>query len=98
MSVLALLTDFVLPIGSSLLLAIGLVSWQRSERFRAGRSLRPRRWEAVSILIGATMMACYVAFVVPFQTPTLRLVTVLLIVCPTAGVAWLARSSRRSPD
>jgi hypothetical protein len=98
MSVFELLTDFVMPIGGSVLLAVGLVSWQRSRRFLSGLSIRPRRWEAVVLLIGTAVMAGYVAFVVPYDSAVVRFVTVLCIVLPAAEVAWLARISRPTPS
>jgi hypothetical protein len=94
MSALELLVDFVMPIGGSLFLAVGLVSWQRSGRFLSGLSFRPKRWEAVAIVVGAAVMASYVAFVVPYDSAALRSVTVLLLVLPAVGAACLARHSR----
>lgn len=102
MTVLELATNYLLPIAGPLLLAAGLLSWQRSDRFWSGRSLAPKGWQTAAIVTGAAMLAGYVGFVLPASSPALRVVTVLIIVQPAvvAGLAWLIgrTASHRSPS
>lgn len=96
MTMLQWLTEFLIPLTGGLSLAAGLMSWQTSQRFWSGQ-LKPRRWETVDILAGAAVMAWYVAF----QTSgPLSGLTVVIVVCSAAGVAWLGLrgSERRGRD
>ncbi|TXI63397.1 hypothetical protein [Mycolicibacterium mageritense] len=90
MTVLQLLTEFALPVAGALSLATGLLSWQRSQRFWSGQ-LKPRRWETFTILIGAALMAWYVA--VQIEGPG-RFVTIAMLLGSAAAVAWLALRGR----
>lgn len=100
MNTLDLLTYYVIPITGALLLSLGMVAWQRSERFWSGQHLAPRPWQTAVILVGTAALIVYIAFVVPYDSSALRFMTMLLISTPAAGAVWLTRLSRRQskPD
>lgn len=93
------LTYYVIPIGGALLFGIGVVSWQRSERFWAGQLIAPRSWETAAIVVGTAALLAYVGFVVPYQSSALRLMTMVFLGFPAVaavGLTWL--SGRNDPD
>lgn len=98
MRTLDLLAYYVIPIGGALLLGLGVVSWQRSERFWSGQHLAPRPWQTVVILIGTAALIVYIAFVVPYDSSAMRFMTMLFIATPAAGAVWLTRLSRRQGE
>jgi cobalamin synthase len=84
------LTTLVLPIVSSLLLVGGVVCHQ-TRAARPGQPFRPRRWEAVVILLGGALLALYFAFFANFSSSMPRVLAVLVIVFGVAFNAWLIR-------
>ncbi len=89
-------TDFVLPIGGSVLLGAGLLSWLSVRpRPSQGQLHLPRRWESTSILLGAALLALYIAFFAPFDSSTLRVIMVLIIVGSVGLNVWIIRTAVR---
>ncbi|SKN03070.1 Uncharacterised protein [Mycobacteroides abscessus subsp. massiliense] len=89
-----LMVYYVLPFGGALLLGLGLVTWQHSERFWSGH-LAPRDSQTAAITVGAVALGTYIAFVVPYDSLAWRLMTLLFIAFPAAAAAWLTRQSRK---
>lgn len=96
------LAYYILPIGSTLLFGAGLVSWQRSSRFWSGQFVAPRPWETLAILVGTAGLVGYIAFVAPYDSMALKVVTALAIIQPAAAIVWLTRllrpGRRTEPD
>lgn len=96
MNIPAILTNYVLPIAGPLLLAAGVLTWQRSQPFWSGR-LAPKGWQTVAIITGSAMLVAYILFVLPSSSLALRVVAALLIAQPAvivALVAWFARAKQ----
>lgn len=88
-----ILSNYVLPIAGPLLLAAGVLTWQRSQHFWSGR-LAPKHWQIAAIVTGSAMLIAYILFVLPSSSLALRVVAALLIAQPAVIVvlvAWFAR-------
>lgn len=88
-----ILTNYILPIAGPLLLAAGVLTWQRSQPFWSGH-LAPKHWQTAAIVTGSAMLIAYILFVLPSSSLALRVVAALLIAQPAVIVilvAWLAR-------
>ncbi len=94
MTISQYLAYYILPIASTLLLGAGLVSWQRSHRFWSGQFVVPRRWEALTILVGTAGLISYIACVAPYDSTALKVVTVLALLQPPVAIFWLTRLMR----
>lgn len=78
----------LLPVAAALPLAVGVAA-HGSRIARRHESLRPRRWEAISIIVGAVLLGAYLAMPASGLSLPTRVALVLTIAGALAANAWL---------